>query len=47
MRELEQNGHNTPIKWINQEKNMIRTKQEDVLKRATSERLRKEEIEDR
>ena len=35
MRELEQKGHNTPVKWISQEKNMILTKQEDGLKRAT------------
>ena len=34
MRELEQKGHNTPVKWINQEKNTILTKQEDGLERA-------------
>ena len=40
MKELEQKGHNTPVKWINQEKNMILTKRKDGLKRATSQSLR-------
>ena len=40
MRELEQKGHNTPVKWISQEKNMILTKQEDGLQRGASQCLR-------
>ena len=37
MKELEQKGHNTPVKWINQENNMILTKRKD----ETSQCLRK------
>ena len=40
-KELEEKGHNTPVKWINQEKNTILTKRKDGLKRATSQCHRK------
>ena len=39
--------HNTPVKWISKEKNMILTKREDGMKRATLQCLWNERIEDR
>ena len=37
-------GHNTHVKWISKEKNMIFTKRDDGSKRATSQNLRNERI---